>query len=221
MASEPRFYVLKDEYRGPHDTAAEYPFGFESGPAPECPKCGRAIGMREWRPPFQVELTVYGAEGAGDFVKCSGDSLLISERMAGAIRSEGLSGFRGLEPVEVVKMNARAKRVGIPKYRSLLVAYGHAAVDEVGSRVRRSEPISCDECRSTGIDAIYGFRIQPGTWDGLDAFRPRGLQSRVVVSERVAGLVQRHGFTNLELIPTEDYVHDPQRRGPPAETARA
>lgn len=222
MASEPRFFVLEpDDNNTPHDTASEYVFGFESAPAPRCPKCGGIIGMRKWLPPFQVEVTVYGKAGAGDFMRCTGDSLLVAERMADAIRAEGLTGLHGFHPVEVVKMNARAKRLGLPNYRSLLVTYGRATVDEVRSRLRRSKPIECDECRNTGIGGIYGFRIDPNSWDGLDAFRPRGLQADVVVSERFADFVRRHGFTNIKLIPTEQFTWDPLRKGPPGEIARA
>ncbi len=79
MASEPRFYVLEKDFHGPHDTAAEYTDDFESAPAPRCPKCGGIIGMRKWLPPFQVEVAVYGKEGAGDFVESTGNSLLVSE----------------------------------------------------------------------------------------------------------------------------------------------
>ena len=104
---------------------------------------------------------------------------------------------------------------------SILVTYGRAAVDETRSRIRRSELIECDECRNTGVDGIYGFRIEPGTWDGLDAFRPRGLHADIVVSERFVDFVRRHGFTNIKLIPTEQYVWDPLRKGPPPEPARA
>jgi len=222
MASEPRFYVLdRDDFRKPRDTHAELALGFQVGDAPRCQKCGWIIGMLEWRPPFQVEVTVYGKEGAGDFVTCTGDTLLLSERMADAIRSEGLKGMHGFHPVEVVKMNARAKRLGIPRYFSVRVTYGRAALDEARSRLRRSKPLAREECRNPGLDGIYGFWIQPGTWDGLDAFRPRGLQSDVVVSERFADFVRRHGFTNIKLIPTEQFVWDPYRKGPPAETARA
>src|SRR5512133_2335277 len=129
MDSEPRFFVLTRDFYGPHDTDAECADGFETGDAPLCPKCGRAIGMLDWLPPFRVEVAVHG-KGAGDFVKCTGDSLLVSERMAVAIRSEGFTGLHGFQPVEVVKLNARAKRLGIPRYLSILVTYGRAAVDE-------------------------------------------------------------------------------------------
>jgi hypothetical protein len=100
--------------------------------------------------------------------------------------------------------------------------FGRAAVDEPRSRLRHPREVTCPECRSgDGVDAIYGFRIEPGTWDGLDVFRPRGLQTRIVVSERFAGFVKRHGFTNIELTPTEQLVWDPLRQGPPAPTALA
>ena len=96
-----------------------------------------------------------------------------------------------------------------------------ATVDEARSRLRRVQAITCEECRSTAVAGIYGFKVQLDTWDGLDVFRPRGLQSDVVVSERFADFVQRHGFTNIKLVPTEQYVWDPYRRGPPVEAARA
>ncbi len=220
MASEPRFFVLEKDFEGPHDTAAEYPFGFETGDAPRCPKCGGVIGMREWLAPYRIEVAVYGKQGAGDFVMCI-RSRLLSERMASAFRSEGLAGLAGFHPVQVVKMNARAKRLGAPKYLLVEATFGRAAVDEMRSRIRRVKPIDCDECRATDVDGIYGFRIEHGTWEGLDAFRPRGLQADVVVSERFADFVQRHGFTNIKLIPTEHYFWDPLRKGPPPETARA
>jgi hypothetical protein len=221
MVSEPRFYVLlRDDFRNPFDTDFEPALGFKTGDFPRCPKCGEGIGQRDWLPPFKIEATVHGKEGAGDFVVCAG-SCLISERMASTFRSEGLTGWEGFHPVEVVKMNARAKRLGLPRYYLVEATYGRAAVDEARSRLRRVQPITCEECRSTDVAGIYGFRIQPGTWEGLDVFLPRGLQSEVVVSERFADFVQRHGFTNIKLVPTEQFVWDPYRKGPPAETARA
>ena len=220
MASEPRFFVLlRDDLRKPHDTEFVPALGFETGDFPRCPKCGKGIGQRDWLPPFKLEIAVHGKEGAGDFAECAG-SLLISERMAAAFRSERLTGLEAFHPVEVVKMNARANRLGIPRYLHVEVTYGRAAVDEARSRIRRVKPIECEECRRTDVDAIHGFRIQPGTWDELDVFRPRGLQADILVSERFADFVQRHGFTNIKLVPTEQFVWDPLRKGPPAEAAR-
>ena len=221
MASEPHFFVLRKDFEGPYDTEALPDDGFEVGDVPRCPKCGGGLGMLEWLPPFRVEIALYGKEGAGDFVEATGNKLLVSERMAAAIRSEGLTGLHNFRPVEVVKMNARAKRVGVPRYLLILVTHGRAALDEARSRLRRPEPLACIECRAPDLDGIYGFRIEPGTWEGLDAFRPRGFQGEIVVSERFADFVRRHGFTNIKLIPTEQFTWDPHRKGPPAEPARA
>jgi hypothetical protein len=222
MGSEPAFYVLEhDDLGGPRDTHAQQLPGFAVGEAPRCPRCGRIIGSLEWLPPYLVRVDVHGSEGAGDLAMGVGTDFLISERMADAFRAEGLTGLGGFHPVEVVKRNARAKRLGLPTYLLVKVIYGPAAVDEARSRLRRPEPLACEECHTPGLDGIYGFRIQPGTWDGLEVFRPRGLPADVVVSERFADFVRRHSFTNIKLIPTEQYVWDPHRKGPPAEAARA
>ncbi|HEY8210242.1 MAG TPA: DUF1629 domain-containing protein [Myxococcaceae bacterium] len=221
MASEPRFFVLlHDDFGKPHDTTALMGEGFETGDAPTCPVCNGVLGLRQWLPPYRVELTVHGKEGAGDFVECV-CNLLISERMADAFRSERLMGLEGFQPVDVVKMNAHARRLGIPRYFFVKAAFGQAAVDEARSRIRRVKPIECEECRRQDVDGIHGFRIQAGSWDGLDVFRPRGLQSREVVSERFADFVQGHGLTNIKLVPTEQFVWDPLQKGPPTELPRA
>jgi len=226
MASEhehisPRFYVLRNDFEGPYDTAFEKPDDSRSAGAPTCPRCGRYIGMRDWLPPYRVELEVHGEKGAGDFAMGTGFGLLLSERMAELFRKKGLRGFSGFHPVEVVKMNARAKRMGVPRYFSVTADYGRAAVDEAHSRLRRAEPLECPECRNPGMDGVYGFAIEPGTWDGLDVFRPRGLQGDLVVSERFAELVAEGGLTNVLLTPTERFTWDPLRKGPPADRARA
>ncbi|MBN1203629.1 MAG: hypothetical protein JXB05_01725 [Myxococcaceae bacterium] len=66
------------------------------------------------------------------------------------------------------------------------------------------------------MDSVHGFTLEPGTWQSEDVFRPRGLRGSILVSERFAQFVQRHGFTNMKLIPTEEYVMDPLRLGPPS-----
>lgn len=46
------------------------------------------------------------------------------------------------------------------------------------------------------------------TWQGEDIFRPRGLQGVLTVSERFARMVKHHGFTNMRLTPTEEFVRN-------------
>jgi hypothetical protein len=76
-------------------------------------------------------------------------------------------------------------------------------------RQRRSE--LREAMRRTGRQA---------TWQGEDVFRPRGLQADIVVSERFAEFVKRHGFTNMKLIPTEKYVWDSDHKGLPGGSPR-
>ncbi|MFL5356818.1 hypothetical protein [Archangium sp.] len=173
--------------------------------------------MMRWLPPYRVELMLHG-EGLGDFIDAPGDDLLVSERFAQAYREEGLTGLEGFHPVEVVRV--RRKRRGpkpsqIPQYLAVTACFGRAAVDLARSRIRYAdESPSCDECREATKNAIHGFTLEPGTWRGEDIFRPRGLYGRLVVSERFARFVERHGFTNMTLVPTEELVWDPLGLGP-------
>jgi hypothetical protein len=223
MASDPqpspRFFALQDEMFGLHDTKFDKADPVTRGEAPRCPQCGDFIGMRTWLPPYRGELELHGVS-LGDFVEASGYDFLISERFAEAFRSEGLTGLLGFHPVEVTRVRRkgkkpRAKTIAVPRYFAVTACFGRAAVDEVRSRIRRPEPIKCSECRSTGVDSIHGFTLEPGTWQGEDVFRPRGLQGDLVVSERFADFVRRHQLTNMKLIPTEELIWDPLQLGPP------
>ena len=227
MASEaplpPRFFSLNDDLYGSHDTKFRDVEPVNLGEAPLCPKCGGVIGMLTWLPPYRVELELYGS-ALGDFVKGPGHQVLISERMAEAIRAEGLTGLLGFDPVEVVRVRGkrkRAKSVDVPRYFVVAPCFGRGAVDLSRSLLRRNRQLTCPECLNPGVDTIHGFTLEPGTWQGEDVFRPRVLTGRIVVSERFTQLVQRLGLTNMKLVPTEEYVWDPGHLGPPEATTRA
>ncbi|WP_225408737.1 hypothetical protein [Stigmatella hybrida] len=212
MASEAplssRFFVLCDDKGGRHDTQFDKAEPVHRGEAPHCPRCGAPIGMRTWQPPYRVELEVHG-ENLGDFAEGPGYDRLISERMAEAFQAEGLTGLLGFHPVEVVRARRKRKGLGtgpVPRYLAVTACFGRGAVDEGRSRLSRNRPLTCPECRDPGVDAIHGFALEPGTWQGEDVFRPRGLQGRILVSARFASWVQRHALTNMRLIPTEEYL---------------
>jgi hypothetical protein len=94
-------------------------------------------------------------------------------------------------------------------------------MDVARSRIRYDKPVSCPECRSEGLEFTHGFVLESGTWQGEDVFRARGLPGMHIVSERFTQLVKRHGFTNMKLIPTEEYVWDPLLKGRPAPPSAA
>jgi hypothetical protein len=129
--------------------------------------------------------------------------------MREAFQAEGLTGLLGFHPVEVVRDRRRrkaSKADEVPRCFAITACLDHGAMDEARSRLRRTQPVACPECRNTGVGSIYGFTLEPSTWQGEDVFRPRGLQGDIVVSERFAEFVHKHGLTNMKLIPTEEYV---------------
>jgi hypothetical protein len=214
----PCFFVLEDGILGSRfDTNIDTVEPVNLADAPRCVKCNDFIGMLTWLPPYRVKLELHGDE-LGDFIDGVGYELLVSERFVEAFRAEGLIGLDGFHPVEVVRVRRMTKRsrkpLTVPRYFVVWPCFGRAAVDLVLNRVRVSEPPTCTECRATGIDATHGFVLEPGTWAGEDIFRPRGMQGRVVVSERFKDFVERHGLTNMRLTPTEDFVRDPSHLGP-------
>ncbi|QRK13112.1 hypothetical protein JQX13_25660 [Archangium violaceum] len=217
-SASPRFFVLtKGALGSRYDTDVETVDPVNRADAPRCPQCGDIIGMRTWLPPYRVKLELHGEE-LGDFIRGPGYAQLISEPFTEAFRAEGLTGLEGFHPVEVLRVRARKKKAGkpitVPRYYVVSPCFGRAAVDLVLNRVRFSKPHSCSECRSTGIEAINGFILEPGTWGGEDIFRPRGMQGVIVVSERFKDFINRHGLTNMVLTPTEQYVWDPSNLGP-------
>jgi hypothetical protein len=213
-----RYFVLKEDLSGRYDTQLSKATPVNTGDAARCPQCGGIIGMRTWLPPYRGTVEIHG-EAPGDFIAVSGDDVLISQRVAEAFRAEELTGLLGFHPVEILRVRKRGRRmeqISVPRYFVVTPCFGGGAVDEAHSRLRYTEPVTCPECRYAGLDSIHGFTLEAGTWKGEDVFRPRGLQGRIVVSERFANFVRRHGFTNMKLIPTKEYVWDPLHKGPPA-----
>ena len=189
MGSEPssssRFFVLEGGVLGSrYDADADTVEPINRAEAPRCARCGSFIGMLKWMPPYRVKLELNGEE-PGDYIKKSAYELLISERFAEAFRSEGLTGLTGFQPVEVVQVRRMNKRPGksltVPTYLVVSTCFGHASVDPMLNRMRISAPPTCSECRLMEVDAIHGFVLEPGTWQGEDVFRPRGLVGDLVV----------------------------------------
>jgi hypothetical protein len=217
-STSPRFFVLTKGALWSRYDADVDPIEPENiGEAPRCPECGDVIGLLPWLPPYRAELELHGQE-LGDLIKAPGYALLISERFAEAFRAEGLTGLEGFHPVEVPRVRRMGKGsrkpLSVPRYQVVSPCYGRGAVDLVLNRVRISAPPTCPECRYGDIDAIHGFVLEPGTWAGEDIFRPRGIQGRIIVSERFKDFAERHQLTNMVLTPTERYVWDPSHLGP-------
>lgn len=200
-ASSRLFVLTKGALGSRYDTDVETVDPVNRADAPRCPQCGDIIGMRTWLPPYRVKLELYGEE-LGDFIRDPGDAQLISEQFTEAFRAEGLTGLEGFHPVEVLRVRSRKKKAGkpitVPRYYVVSPCFGRAAVDLVLNRVRFSKPLTCSECRSTGIEAINGFILEPGTWGGRGHLPPpwharRHRRLRALQGLRQSARVDEHG----------------------------
>ena len=216
-SDSPPFFVLEEGIlRSRYDTDVEKAKPTNRGEAARCSRCNGAIGMLTWLPPYRVKLVMHGEE-LGDFIKVVGDDLLVSERFARIFKDEGLTGLSGFHPVEVVRVSRKGrgpKPTDVPRYLTVTASLGGAALDLTRSRIHADGPPSCPECLYTTKDAVHGFALEVDTWRGEDIFRPRGMFGSLVVSERFERFVVKHGFTNMRLTPTEEYVWNPLGRDP-------
>ena len=179
MASEsciqPRFYVLQTDVVGSrYEVNADEVEPVNLGKGANCPACGKPVGLFPWLPPYRVKLELYGEE-LGDFIKASGNDFFVSERFAKHFQDEGLTGLQGFHSVEVIRarrMRKGPKALDVPRYLAVATCDSRAALDLKRSRVRYAEAPTCDECRYGHKDAIHGFSLEAGTWQGEDIFRP-------------------------------------------------
>lgn len=216
-SDSPQFYVLQKEVVGSrYEVVVDEVEPISLGKGANCPSCGKPVGMLPWLPPYRVQLEMYG-EALGDFIETTGYEFFVSERLKNAFHAEGLTGLQGFHPVEVLRvrrMRKGPKLTGTPQYFAVTTCNSRAALDIERSRIRYAEAPTCDECRYGHKDAIHGFSLETGSWQGQDVFRPRGLNGSLVVSERFGRFVERHGFTNMRLTLTEEHVWNPRGSEP-------
>lgn len=183
------------------------------GKARRCAVCGRFIGMLEWLPPYNVELEVEGKEFSD--VVDAGYEPLISERLKNLCESHGITGFRETSLVRVVRARkmpgSTADLATIPKYYITKIDTSRAAVDQATSGfVTTKGSWTCEECRSWHgvIKRIDRLVIEPGTWQGEDIFRPRGLTGTKLVTQRFYSLCEQHKITGVRFVAAEEYWLD-------------
>jgi hypothetical protein len=178
------------------------------GEAPRCPKCNCFVGSLPVLPPVHVELELFGHYFAD--VAFTGDQLLVSARLREAYIESQFSGLSSFYPVSVISAKSRKRKLRneCPIYFLAYVSNGRAAVDTTVSGFEWEAEPSCLECREGMIKRWSRIVIEPGTWDGKDVFRPRGLSGTILVTERFRDMYIGHGFRNGVFIPAEEFGHD-------------
>ena len=172
-----------------------------------CPQCNEFFGMLRWLPPYNAEIVVRG-QLLGDVVEGSGWDMLVSERFRNAWQQEGLRGITDFSPLQ--RLRIRPARLGRKPLTYFHVEPSHfgTRIDPERSRVEYNRPATCPLCKQAGIDSIRGFTIDESSWTGEDLFLVWGLQSTIVVTDRVRQLRDDYGLTNMNLIPVEKYFLD-------------
>jgi hypothetical protein len=207
-----KYFVLNHAPTGKHEVARVDVLAADGtiyGDAPRCDACGKYIGMREWLPPYRVELDTWGRE-YGDLAFIGvGSEVLVSRRFVELWKREGLVGLNGYEPVEIVKIRHHRKLRGDPpQYFRALATRGRAVMDQAASGFEWEEAPTCVVCQLGHLIKRWErVIIDEATWSGEDFFVPRGLAT-LITTERFKRFCEADNIKNAVFIPAEEYGHD-------------
>ncbi len=215
-----QFYVIKDPKAG-SDEDRDFGADFEktddanSDDAIRCPVCADILTLRQWLPPFEIEVTTYGRHYA-DLGFCVAD-LIVSERFVEVYRNAGLTGIDNFDPVRIVKLKHRRKKPAepVPQYFRAVVRRSQTTIDQIASRYEWDDCSKIKPCCLTGPLIRYQAQIvDMSTWDGLDIFMPRGGNNRLF-SKRLVDAFMENRLNGGIFIPAETYGYDsfPWKKG--------
>ena len=177
---------------------------------PICVECQKYISSLKAKPPYRIELELWGNDyGHVAFGSC--DDLLVSEGFRSNWLNDnmsGLSGFEAVTVVNVVRHQKMAKAGALPSYYRASVVRSRAAIDLDASGFEIDGAV-CKECLTGGLlKRAARIRLQPETWEGEDLFIARGLPGTYLASERFKAFFDKHQITSATLIPAEEYSFD-------------
>jgi hypothetical protein len=189
-----------------------------------CPNCLRPVSMRHWLPPHKVKLSSTNPTKLGDFLWGAGFPLMVSDKFKTIYKKHSLSGVAHFsKPVEITNRGSVETKIkhyvdlvddapgnqrgGNGKPYSILTFYlvdilwGGAEIDDNLSLVKRKDN-GCDYCHGTVI-SIKNAIIKEGSWNGADIFYARGLDGRILVSEKMKKYLELYHLKNYSLVPLE------------------
>ncbi len=214
-----QFYVLEQSSFFDDGTYATHAYCLApdvTGDAQRCPNCNLFVSSLPWLPPYHAEVLAYG-RAFGDVAFAAGDSLLVSNRFRQAWLDAHLVGLDVFSPIERIRVRPVRLKKHVPTYFQVAPRLFDVQVDLDHSLIEYSRPVTCLKCKSGGLESVRGFLLDESTWHGEDMFFAWGLPGLFIVSERVRELRDKHGLTNLNLIPTENYFWDTYRRWTPVD----
>jgi hypothetical protein len=181
--------------------------GWKKSDPLRCSRCGAAMSMLRWMPPFRAEIEFHG-EHHGDIGFFVGE-LLVSQRLVDAYAQAELTGLEVIGPAEIVSVTPPEMVKGMPKYCVARVHYSKAVFDDVASEAEYERRWTCRVCRTA--ENILRYKrvvLEDGTWSGEDVFHAIGLPGVILTSERFKEFCERHAFKNVHLVPGSEYSVD-------------
>ena len=185
--------------------------------APACPACGGPIGgLRGWNDP---KVILKQPRRVGDFVwGAGGCDFLISQSFLTAYQEYNLKGIERIFPVTIHRMGTtkKAKSYVKPKLFGVELKHTTTQVDYDGMDVIWDEVPNKDYCRLCGPggggnkgiwSSINRIVVKQETWTGDDIFFAINFSGTVLLSEKAAIIIDQKGFTNVKVIPCEEYKY--------------
>ncbi len=203
-----RFYYLNDFPRGDAATDFSTPADWNVGDAESCLRCGATISLLKWLPPLRAELELRGSR-FGDFVFGVGCDFLASQRFCDVYRDFGLTGLHGFDPVEIVGVKSRRRKLPKPpEYFRVYADYDGTTLDFGDSGFEWFTRPTCPVCWSALIVRWKRVVVRMDTWNGDDAFVPRGFPGTTMVTQRFKDACELNTIHNAVFLPAETYGHD-------------
>jgi len=184
------------------------------GEGRRCQICNEPVNSLPWLPPYHAEIAVHGSK-LGDYVKVSGTSALVSDRFRLAWAAEVLRGIDEFSPL--ARLRIRPARLGRRPltYFHVTAQYWGTQVDFKRSVFDYTRGGTCHHCHSGIIETVRGLFIDESSWTGEDIFMAWGKPGSIIVTDRVRQMRDKHGLTNMNMTPVEEFFWDPLKQWTP------
>jgi hypothetical protein len=138
---------------------------------PGCPRCGNAVGLLPWLPPYRVILDQFGDEYEDIVLGAGGSDFLVSERLLSWWAGQEFSGLDNCTPTDVVRVRCKKPHSSTPQYYSVSIEHDQSQFDSRKSKVIRSRRSTCTLCEGYDLDSIGPIVFIEESLTGKDMFR--------------------------------------------------
>lgn len=178
----------------------------KNGTYEKCPLCGRPVSMLKWEEPRKMRLS--NTRYPDRLSSWLTEPLVVSERFMNAYWQEKLSGVLSFSEIEVVKVSHRkASSSKPPRYFLADLCFSKSIRINLDQTMIHGQKHdwSCALCNPFGstCDSLERLVLDTDQWDGVDIFQVYAVG--VVCSQRFYDFIDKHGFTNFNLVQIEKY----------------